>query len=150
MGYHEIGIRTTNATVNQACLEIIGSTAIQARLLEIYIAMAGGSATTPTIGFGRPAAAGVTPTSPVTIVGEDPNDAPATKTALAWGTSPTAPTTYMRRWSPGQASNLGQETWRFWPGIVIAKSGAANSLTLHNISTATNLVLDVWMVIDEE
>lgn len=150
MGYHEIGVRTTNATVDQACLEIIGSTAIQARLIEIYIAMVGGSATTPTIGLGRPAAVGVTPTSPVTIVGEDANDAPTTKTALAWGTSPTAPTVYMRRWSSGAQANQGQETWRFWPGILIAKSGAANSLTLHNIATATNLVLDVWMVVDEE
>lgn len=150
MGYHEIGTRTTNATIDQASLEIIGSTVIQARLLEIFIQEVAGSATAPTIGLGRPAAAGVTPTTPITIIGEDANDAPTTKIATAWGTSPTAPTVYMRRWSPGTPSILSTVTWRFWPGILIDKSGAGNSLTLHNIAVATNLVYEVWLVVDEE
>ena len=72
MAYHELGVRTSNVTSANAALEIIGATALRGRVIEIGFTLATAVATV--IGFGRPAAAGVTPTSPVTLLPEDVND----------------------------------------------------------------------------
>jgi hypothetical protein len=49
-------------------------------------------------GFGRPAAIGVTPTSPVTWLALDPADPAGTvQTALAWATGPTVPANFFKR-----------------------------------------------------
>lgn len=143
MAFHEGAVRTSNVTSANAAVELIGSTVIQAKLIEIGFALVTAVATT--LGFGRPAAAGITPTSPVVLVGEDNNDVPTTKTALAWGTSPTAPNPYMRRFS-GNAIGQGA-IWTFPKGIVIAKSGANNSLVLFNITGGATL--DVYFVVEE-
>lgn len=144
MAYHEIAVRTTNVTTGQSAVELIGSSTIRTRVLEIGFTHV--AATTTTIGLGRPAAAGVTPTSPVTLVQEDPAEsAPTAATALAWGTSPTAPSPYMRRFISA-AIGAGQ-IWTFPRGIVLATSGANRSLVLHNIVGGS--VLDVYFVVEE-
>lgn len=144
MAYHELGVRTSNVTSANAAVEIIGATALRARVIEIGWTLVTAVATV--LGFGRPAAAGVTPTSPVTLLPEDVNDsAPVTKTALAWGTSPTAPTAYLRR---GGGNAIGQGAiWTFPKGIVIGTSGAGNSLVLFNITGGATL--DVYVVVEE-
>lgn len=144
MAYHEMAVRTTNVTSANAAVELIGSTVIRAKLIEIGFTQVTG--VTTQLGLGRPAAAGVTPTSPVTLVGEDNNDVPTTKTALAWGTSPTAPSPYMRRWTGAATIGVGA-IWTFPRGIVIDKSGATNSLVLFNI--VGGATLDVYFVVEE-
>jgi hypothetical protein len=146
MPYHELGIRSSNVTSANAALEIIGGTTIRGRLLELGFTLATAVATT--LGFGRPAAQGLTPTSPVTLLPEDFSDdaAAATKIALAWATSPTAPANYMRRFS---GSAIGQGAiWTFPKGIVIDKAvNANNSLVLFNILGGATL--DGYVVIEE-
>lgn len=144
MPYHEIGVRTSNVTSAQAALEIIGATALRARIIEVGWTLVTAVATV--VGFGRPAAAGLTPTSPVTLLPEDVGDsAPVTKTALAWATSPTAPAAYLRR---GGGNAIGQGAiWTFPKGIVLATSGAPNSFVLFNITGGATL--DVYIVVEE-
>ena len=144
MAYHELAVRTSNVTTAAAALELIGATALRGRLLEIGFTLVTAVATT--LGLGRPAAAGITPTTPVTLLPEDVNDsAPVSKIALAWATSPTAPTAFMRRFA---GSAIGQGAiWTFPKGIVLAPSGAGNSFTLHNILGGATL--DAWVVVEE-
>jgi len=48
--------------------------------------------------IGRPAAVGVTPTTQSTVQAQDPADATGTGiTAIAWGTAPTTPATFLRQ-----------------------------------------------------
>jgi len=96
MKYYSTGVRTTNGTTTQACLEIIAGASIGFRLVGIFgISLA--AATASSFGLGRPAAKGVTPTTPLTLAGNDKGlDSKAT-TALAWGTSPTAPAKFYHR-----------------------------------------------------
>lgn len=144
MAYHELGIRTSNVTSANAAFELIGATALRGRLIEVGFTLATAVATV--LGLGRPAAAGVTPTSPVTLLPEDVNDStPVSKIALAWGTSPTSPTAFMRRFS---GSAIGQGAiWTFPKGIVLGPSGATNSLVLFNITGGATL--DAYVVVEE-
>src|SRR5260221_589782 len=91
-----LGVRTTNVTTGNACVEIIaGSTAVS-RVTEISFCLAGATASVYGIGF--PAAIGITPTSPVTMVRHDQRDnAATTAVALAWGTGPTIPAAFLYR-----------------------------------------------------
>jgi hypothetical protein len=96
---YQLGVRTSNVTSGQALLEIIAASAVNGgrgvRLLNFNITLATG--VTGVFGTGRPAAAGITPTTPVTF-NSDENDTPSlTKVALAWATSPTAPTSFFHR-----------------------------------------------------
>lgn len=144
MALYDLGVRTSNVTSANAALEIIGSTNQRARVYEIGVTLATAVATV--LGFGRPAAAGVTPTSPVLFQAEDAGEGAATsKIALAWGTSPTAPTIYHRRMS---GSAIGQGVvWTFPQGIAISTSGAGNSLVLFNITGGATL--DAYVVVGE-
>lgn len=145
MPLFELGVRTSNVTSGAAALEIIGSTSQRVRIYEIGIFLATAVATV--LGLGRPAAQGVTPTSPVVLLPEDFSDAAAlTKIALAWATSPTAPTNYLRRFS---GSAIGQGViWTFPKGIVLDKvAGANNSLVLFNITGGA--ALDAYIVGEE-
>jgi len=112
------------------------------RIRELAIFL--GAATASTYGIGRPAAIGVTPTTPVVGQAEDPADAAAVgATAVAWGTRPTVPTSsiYLRRISLPAAIGAGVIwTWPDGPGLVIAIS---QSLALYNL--ATNGVVDVYV-----
>lgn len=115
------------------------------RLLELGIFL--GAATASTYGLGRPAAIGITPTSPVVGQALDPADAAAVAaTAVAWGTRPTAPTSsiYLRRIGLPAAIGAGI-IWTFPdPGLIIAVN---QSLALYNL--ATNGVVDIYAVWDE-
>lgn len=59
MALASVAIRTTNLTITQASAEIRTTAAVKARLLEISVVQATGTA--QSLGFGRPAAIGVTP-----------------------------------------------------------------------------------------
>lgn len=105
----------------------------------VYIPSAG----TATFGLGRPAAPGVTPTTPVALKGEQPNEGLLTvTTALAWGTNPTAPAAFFRRVGFPATTGSGIN-WIFTKGLYVLPGG---TLVLWNI--ATTVASDVTIVAD--
>lgn len=139
-----LGVRTSAGADAAAAWEIrTGATPGRAKLLEIGFFLA--AATASVIGLGRPAAIGITPTSPVDFQVEDPNDVVASgvvQSALAWATGPTVPTAFLRR--IGLPATIGTGIiWTFPKGITIPVSGG---LVLWNLST--NSVLDAYAVVE--
>jgi hypothetical protein len=123
---------------------LTGSTPGRARVFEVGIFLA--AAVAASFGLGRPAAVGVTPTTPVDFLPEDPNDVLATgvvQGALAWGTAPTAPANFFRRISLPATIGTGV-IWTFPKGLVIPVSG---NLVIYNISGASAF-LDAYAVVD--
>jgi hypothetical protein len=110
-------------------------------VLEISIIQVTGTA--QSLGLGRPGAIGVTPVN-VLFQADDPGDPASTMNgSLSWGTSPTAPTIYHRRWNSAATIGVGI-VWTFPRGLVIPIS---SSLIVSNISTA--VACDINCVIDE-
>ena len=98
MSLGSIGIRTSNLTTTQASLELRTTASVKARVLEISLVQA--TATASSYGLGRPAAQGVTPATTSTFQRDDSADpACVTTVSASWGTSPTAPAGYHRRWN---------------------------------------------------
>lgn len=144
MAVYSMAVRTTNTTINNANVEIIAAATNKPKLMELGFAQVTGTASS--YGFGRPAATGVTPTTPVNLVDEADGDSAVTgltTTALAWGTSPTAPAVYARRINTPATVGAGV-IWTFPRGFAIPKT---KSLVVFNV-TAT-VALDVWVVVDE-
>lgn len=114
-------------------------------MLELSLTIS--AATASTFGFGRPAAIGITPTSPVTVLAEDGGNTAAgnTTTALAWGTGPTVPANFFRRISLPATIGAGI-IWTFPRGIVVLK---ALTSVLWNPSGGSNSAADVNVVVDE-
>jgi hypothetical protein len=142
MALVSIANRTSNITTAAACLEIRTTSSGKVAVQEIGISLVTAAATV--IGIGTPAAIGVTPTSPVTFLREDVTDqTPVTTTALAWGTAPTVPAAFYRRWS--FPATIGSGVILTFPqGLFIA---ASSSLVLWNILGGATL--DVHVAIDE-
>lgn len=93
---HTISFRTSNVTNANACLEIIAHATTPCHIREIEISLVTAAATV--LGLGRPAAIGITPTTPLTSLAEDANLATGVTTgAVAWGTGPTIPANFLRR-----------------------------------------------------
>jgi hypothetical protein len=134
--------RTTNVTTAQAAIELIAGATHRYRLLET--GTFGAAATASVFLFGRPAAIGVTPTTPILLLPEETSDAaPECKTALAWGTSPTPPTAAMRRIN--LPATIGAGIILTFPrGISVALNGTL----IYSNSGATG-VQDLYFVADE-
>ena len=142
MSKFSLGVRTVSATIAEPCLEIYTAATDRAKILEIGISIV--AATASVFGLGRPAAMGITPTTPVTLLAEDTGDPVATvKTALAWATKPTVPTAFLRRVSLPATIGAGM-IWTFPFGLIIPISF---SIVVWNI-TAVSLA-DIWVVVDE-
>lgn len=142
MALGSIGVRTSNLTINQASLEIRTTSAVAPRILELSVIQATGTAMS--IGVGRPNAIGVTPGTTSTFQRDNPGDpACVTTTALSWGTSPTAPTIYLRRWNGAASIGVGI-IWTFPRGLVIPVS---SSLVVFNITAA--VAADINVALDE-
>ena len=144
MARYTLGVRTSGVGSGAAGWEIRTSANVRARLIEFGVFLA--AATASTFGLGRPAAIGVTPTSPVDFQPEDPADptvASQVQSALAWGTGPTAPTNFLRRISLPATIGTGI-IWTWQNGLVIP---ASSSLVLWNL--AANGVSDAYAIIDE-
>ena len=142
MSIASVAIRSTNFTSTQASVELRTTASVKARLLECSIVQA--TATAQSLGLGRPNALGVTPGTTSTFQRDDSADpACVTTVAASWGTSPTAPTTYHRRWNSAATIGVGV-VWTFPRGIVVPVSGA---LVVQNISTA--VAADINFAIDE-
>lgn len=142
MSLASVAIRSSNLTITQASIELRTTAGVKARVLECGIVQATGTA--QSLGLGRPNALGVTPGTTSTFQRDDSADpACVTTVAASWGTSPTAPTTYHRRWNSAATIGVGV-IWTFPAGIVVPVSGA---LVVFNITTA--LASDIHFAIDE-
>lgn len=136
------GIRTTNFTITQASSELRTTAGVVARVLEVSIIQA--TATAQSLGLGRPQAQGVTPGTITTFVRENSADPVCVTTQNAsWGTSPTVPLVFMRRWNSAATVGVGI-IWTFPRGLVVPVSA---SLVIWNITTA--VAVDLNLVIDE-
>lgn len=145
MSISSLGLRTVNFTISQACVEYRSVAAIAPKLIEFSFIVQG-TGTVQSIGLGTPAARGITPVNTlfqrdVPATSTDP--ASTTNGSLAWATSPTTPTTFVRRWSCAAVSGVGV-VWVFPRGFVIPVS---SSLVCWNI-TAT-VAADVNAIVDE-
>lgn len=146
MSISSLGVRTTNSTVNQACWELRPPAGSNPRVLEISVITL---ATALSIGLGRPSVPGI---SPVAVTAFQPDDIPDgvyggnsnVGVALSWATSPTAPTSFLRRWNTLNSFGMGV-IWTFPRGLFVP---ASSSLVIWNI-TATTTFLDVSCAIDE-
>lgn len=142
MAIFSIARRTTNTTNGASAHTIYTASTDRGAILEKGVFM--GAATASTYSIGRPAAAGITPTSPVLLLAEDPGNPVATiNSALAWATSPTNPTNDLRRWASPATIGTGV-IWTFPRGLIIAISA---NFVLQNL--ATNGVVDSYWVVDE-
>lgn len=142
MALASVAIRTSNLTINQSSAEIRTTASVKARILEMSVVQA--TATAQSLGFGRPAAIGVTPGTTSTFQRDDSAD-PACVTTISatWATSPTAPTTYHRRWN--SAATIGVGIVMTYPrGIIIPVSA---SFVVFNITAA--VACDLSVAIDE-
>lgn len=142
MAIGSIGVRTTNLTITQACVEMRTTAAVRAAILELEIIQATGTA--QSLGFGRPQAIGVTPGGISTPIRDEPG-APVcvTTTALSWGTSPTVPLVFARRWNSAATIGVGKQ-WTFPRGFSIPVS---SSVVVWNITAS--VANDINIVHDE-
>lgn len=142
MAIGSIGVRTTNATITQAAAEIRTTAAVRATVLEVSYIQSAGAA--QSIGLGRPQAQGVTPGTISTFIRDEPG-APVCVTTmnLSFGTSPTVPLVFARRWNSAATIGVGI-VWTFPRGFVVPVSA---SLVVWNITAGQ--LSDLNVVIDE-
>lgn len=146
MARFQLAVRTSNVTSGQAALEVIAggkACTIKAFSLSLVTAVVG------VFGVGRPAAAGITPATPVRLLptGAAVGDSSQAAVALAWATPPTAPTQYFKRAS--MAGVIGSLWPNFEPhmpapqGTVGWFVPAQTSLVLFNILGGPTLDVDI-------
>jgi hypothetical protein len=144
MARYAMSVLTTGTANAAAAWEIRTSANVRARLMEMGVFL--NAATASLIGLGRPAAIGITPTTPVDFLPEDsadPTVASQVQSALAWATGPTAPAQFLRR--IGLPAAIGNGVIWTWPaGLVIPVS---SSIVLWNLQL--NSALQAYAVIDE-
>lgn len=149
MARFHLAVRTSNVTNAQALLEIIaGAKPCRVKCIDFSLV----TAVVGVFGIGRPAAKGVTPTTPVNLLPVDGvGDVSQASVALAWATSPTAPAQYFKRAAvPGVIGSIWPNFEPFAPapqGSVGWLIPAASTLVLFNIVGGPTL--DVCIEIDE-
>jgi hypothetical protein len=134
MNRASINRTTTGAANGSPALEIIaGANSKGAWLRSIVINLV--AATASIYSVGRPAAKGITPTTPVPLNLEQDvlTGSGVTTTALAWGTPPTAPTQFFQTASlpatvGAQYTFTFQGIWIPVGSTVVLWNGAANSV----------------------
>jgi len=146
MARFQLGVRTSNVTSAQALFEIIaGNKGCRLRGINITLA----TAVTGVFGAGRPAAAGITPTTPVAFLSSDGSvgEPSLTKIALAWGTSPTAPASFYHRVSvPATVGAVAALVFTVQgKGAIWIPAGS--TFTLHNVTGGPTL--DATIEIEE-
>lgn len=135
-----LGFQSTVTTTGAACAEIRTDANTRARIREISLFL--GIATASLYGIGRPAARGITPTTPVDFLSYDPNDVPVSgflQSAVAWGTGPTIPASFLRR--IGLPGAVGAGVIFTFEDLILPVS---SSLVIWNFTTnANNLNISV-------
>jgi len=144
MSLYSRSIRTSATGSGVAAVELFTGAYKQAKVVEIGIAIV--NATASAFALGRPAALGITPTTPVSLLSPLNSTAPTgSKLAVAWGTGPTIPGAFYRQCSlPAVAG--AERIWLFpsGMGIVIPIGGSLILWTLTTVSIA-----DIYFNIEE-
>lgn len=143
MAIYSLSLRTTVTTISAASWAMLSPATNEAALMEFgYI---NGAATACVVGVGRSANV-PTLTGGVAFQAEDEGRPTGlTQAAVAFGTAPTVPTQFFRRFS--LAALVGAAiAFTFPRGIVLAAAGAA--IVAWNI-TANSAVVDIHAVVDE-
>lgn len=142
MRHFHCGLRTTDGSSGKAAVEIIAGLVGFYLMGQVHISMA--AATASTYGLGRPAALGITPTTPLQIQANDNGVPSRATTVLAWGTSPTVPGTFFHRATlpatVGQRDDFDLNDEGIWVP-------AGQSIVLWNL--AANGVVDICFTIKE-
>ena len=143
MAIYSLAQRTTVTTIAAASWAMLSPSTNEAALMEY--GFFNGAATANVVGLGRTANT-PTLTSGVAFLAEDEGRPTGlTQSAVAFGTAPTVPTQFFRRFST--AALIGAAAVFTFPrGIVLAGGGAA--ICTWNI-TANSAVVDVHGVVDE-
>ena len=142
MAVYSLSQRTSATAAASAAWEIRTAAGDRAVLLELGISQV--TAVAGVYGLGRPAAIGVTPTSPQTFLAEDFADPASTvQASVAWATGPTVPANFFRRVACPATIGAGV-IWTFPRGLVVPIS---SSIIIWILATAP--VCDVWAVIDQ-
>ncbi len=143
MAIYSAAQRTSSGTSATAAWEVRSTAGNKPKIMEMGVSIA--AATSSQFGIGRPAAIGVTPTTPITFLDEGDGNGPAglTTSAVAWGTGPTVPTNFFRRISTPATIGAGA-IFTFPRGLSLPVSG---SVVIWN--SGTNSVADVWACVDE-
>ncbi len=139
---YELGIAGGVGTTGVAAAELRAGAADAIWVKEVGIFIS--AATASVFGLGKPAAIGVTPTTP--ILGQATNGGAAAvgATAIAWGTPPTVPAQFYRR--IGLPAAIGNGIiWTFQgDGLLIP---ASSSIVIWNLGT--NSVVTAYFVWEE-
>ena len=136
---------TSSGSSAAAALELIAGSSFGFWLRGLTLTLA--AATASVYGLGRPAAKGITPTTPVALLlngAVGTLGQVVTSTAIAWGTGPTVPVSFIRQASLpasiGAAATLvdvlypGESIWVPAGASLVLWNGAANSVAYVNIT----------------
>jgi hypothetical protein len=143
MAIYSLAQRTTDTTINHACVEWRTPATAVPRILEVSIIQAAAGA--QSLGLGRPQAIGITPVN-VLFQSDDPSAAVPASTingSLSWATSPTIPLIFHRRWNSAATVGVGV-VWTFPRGLGIPVSF---SVVVFNITAGQ--ACDINCVLDE-
>lgn len=142
MTQYSRSIRTSATSSGVAAVEIIAGPYKLVKIAEIGINLV--NATASVFGLGRPAAKGITPTTPVPflspLTSSSPTDAAL---AVAWGTGPTIPAAFFRQCSL-PATVGAEKIWKFDQKLTIPINSSIILWTLSAVSIA-----DIYFVIEE-
>lgn len=143
MAIYSLALRSSNFTISQACVQWLAPATVRPKVLEISF-INSVTATAQQIGLGRPQALAASPGTTSSFQADDPGDPASVMTgSLTFGTSPTVPLVFHRRW--GGAATIGVGiVWTFPRGLVIPVS---SGLVIWNITTT--LAADINCVLDE-
>lgn len=125
-------------------LEIINPSTTKAAFLKA-ITLNLIAATATDVGLGRPAAAGITPTSPLVVLAENGRDTGVVTTAVAWATAPTIPAAYYR--IGATAAAVGNEIKFEFKGQGL-RIPAGGTVVLWNRTTSSQL--NISLEVDQE
>jgi hypothetical protein len=135
---------TSVTTINNTSLEIINSSnTVDAFIKQITVSS--NSAAAATFAVGRPAAAGITPTSPAALLDEAGVDTGLVTTAVAWGTAPTIPP-FLRRATITNVAGTEAKFYFQGKGLRLAPGG---TLTMWNL-TGTFPVMNVTVEAEQD
>lgn len=138
---YEAGFTFTTGAAAAPLGEIIAATLAAGKrppeIREIGISINTPGAAVATVGLGQPAAIGITPATLTTVQAANTFDTIAGNTTIAksWGTAPTAPSTFRRRFDLQAVAGAGV-IWTWNPGeLVMWPAAAISTLVLWQIST---------------
>lgn len=152
---YEVGFQVTSAGAAGALCEIIpaalaaGKRPPEVRELGVWVVTPPASGA-PEVGLGQPAAIGVTPGGTQTVQATDTFDTIAGNTTVAtsWGTAPTAPSAFRRRWPLQALAGAGTiMTWN--PGEWVFWQGAAVSTIVLRQLSAVATTYDIYVKVAE-